>query len=89
MHDPTYTIIRPIVTEKAAWAAAHGNRIAFEVSKIASKADIRLAVETLFKVRVLGVATQTRRLRTRAYAYGKAWKRALVKIHPEDKLELF
>ncbi len=93
MHDPTYTLIRPLVTEKATWAAAHGNRIAFEVSKIASKSDIRRAVETLFKVRVLGVATQTRRLRNRAYAYGKiegkTWKRALVKIHPEDKLELF
>jgi hypothetical protein len=44
-------------------------------------------------VRVVGVATQVRQLRNRAYSYGfvagKTWKRAVVKIHPEDKIELF
>ena len=37
--------------------------------------------------------THRRRLRNRAYSYGfvpgKTWKRAVVKIHPEDKIELF
>jgi len=91
--DPIHVIVRPLVTEKATWASGHHNRFAFEVSKLASKTDIKKAVESLYKVRVLGVATQTRRLRNRAYKYGivegKTWKRAVVKIHPEDKIELF
>ncbi|MDI9402674.1 MAG: 50S ribosomal protein L23 [Limnohabitans sp.] len=91
--DPIHVIVRPIVTEKATWGSGHQNRFAFEVSKLATKTDIKKAVESLYKVRVLGVATQTRRLRNRAYAYGfvagKTWKRAVVKIHPEDKIELF
>jgi len=91
--DPIHVIVRPLVTEKATWASGHHNRFAFEVSKIANKTDIKNAVESLYKVRVLGVATQTRRLRNRAYKYGivegKTWKRAVVKIHPEDKIELF
>jgi large subunit ribosomal protein L23 len=91
--DPIHVIVRPIVTEKATWASGHYNRFAFEVSKIASKTEIKNAVESLYKVRVVGVATQTRRLRNRAYKYGvvegKTWKRAVVKIHPEDKIELF
>lgn len=91
--DPIHVIVRPLVTEKATWASGHHNRFAFEVSKLANKTDIKKAVESLYKVRVLGVATQTRRLRARAYKYGivegKTWKRAVVKIHPEDKIELF
>ena len=64
--DPIHVIVRPIVTEKATWGSGHQNRFAFEVSKLATKTEIKKAVESLYKVRVLGVATQTRRLRNRA-----------------------
>ena len=67
--DPIHVIVRPIVTEKATWGSGNHNRFAFEVSKLATKTDIKKAVEALYKVRVLGVATQTRRLRNRSYAY--------------------
>ncbi len=91
--DPIHIIVRPIVTEKATWGAGHHNRHAFEVSRTASKTEIKYAVESLYKVRVVGVATQNRHIRARAYKYGvvegKVWKRAVVKIHPEDKIELF
>ena len=91
--DPIHIIVRPLVTEKATADSGNSNRYTFEVSKLASKTDIKKAVESLFKVRVLGVATQVRQLRNRNYAYcrseGKTWKRAVVKIHPEDKIELF
>jgi large subunit ribosomal protein L23 len=91
--DPIHVIVRPLVTEKATWASGNYNRFSFEVSKLASKTDIKNAVESLYKVRVVGVATQVRQLRNRAYSYGfvagKTWKRAVVKIHPEDKIELF
>ncbi|MEY3026596.1 MAG: hypothetical protein RL136_1353 [Planctomycetota bacterium] len=91
--DPIHVIVRPIVTEKATWASGHYNRFAFEVARRASKTEIKNAVESLYKVRVVDVATQNRYTRARAYRYGtvagKVWKRAVVKIHPEDKIELF
>jgi len=90
---PVHVIRRPLVTEKATWATNEQNRYAFEVDKRASKTDIKHAVETLYKVRVQGVNTQVRKDRDRAYRYGrvpgKIWKRAIVRIHPEDKIELF
>jgi large subunit ribosomal protein L23 len=91
--DPIHIIVRPLVTEKVTWGSGHHNRFAFEVSRLATKTDIKKAVESLYKVRVVGVATQNRHIRARAYRYGivegKVWKRAVVKIHPEDKIELF
>ena len=91
--DPIHIIVRPIVTEKATWGSGHQNRFAFEVARTSSKTDSKYAVETLYQVRVVGVSTQNRPLRARAYKYGivdgKVWKRAVVKIHPEDKIELF
>ena len=91
--DPIHIIVRPIVTEKATWGSGHQNRFAFEVARTSSKTDIKYAVESLYKVRVVGVSTQNRHIRARAYKYGivdgKVWKRAVVKIHPEDKIGLF
>ncbi|MBC22388.1 MAG: 50S ribosomal protein L23 [Phycisphaerae bacterium] len=92
MH-PTTIIRKPLVTEKATWAAAEQNRVSFAVDTRASKQQIRDAVEDLYKVRVIGVATQTRkggdrRLRY-GYVKGATTKRAIVKIHPEDRIELF
>ena len=45
------------------------------------------------KVRVVAVNTMTRRDRERAYKYGRVpgaiTKRAIVRVHPDDKIELF
>jgi large subunit ribosomal protein L23 len=88
------TIIRkPLVTEKLTFGSDQFKRYGFEVDRRATKPQIRRAVQELYGVRVLGVATQIRRGRTRRYRYG--WiseppiKHAIVKIHPDDKIELF
>ena len=47
---------RPIITEKATNASENG-AVVFEVSMMASKSDIKKAVEELFKVKVKGVNT--------------------------------
>ena len=88
----TEIIRKPLVTEKATVDSSEYNRYAFEVDRRATKADIRRAVEDLFKVRVVSVATQNRKGETRRMRYGSvtpaAVKRAIVKLHPEDRIEL-
>ena len=49
-------IVRPVITEKNYEAMAQG-RYTFEVNKKATKIDIKSAVEKLFEVKVLDVAT--------------------------------
>ena len=91
--EPTVVIRKPLITEKATVASSEHNRYAFEVDRRATKPQIKKAVQEIYNVRVLEVATQTRRGLVKRYRYG--WvqqpnvKRAIVKVHPEDKIELF
>lgn len=88
-----YIIKRPMLTEKATMQAAEHNRYLFEVARTARKDDIKKAIQDLYGVRVVGVATvnhQSRIRRTRfGYVAGKITKKAYVKLHPDDKIELF
>ncbi|HAC10010.1 MAG: 50S ribosomal protein L23 [Phycisphaeraceae bacterium] len=88
----TDVIRRPLVTEKATIDSEENNRYAFEVDRRATKDMIRKAVQDLYKVRVESVATQNRKGETRRLRYGRvtsaAVKRAIVKLHSEDRIEL-
>lgn len=91
--QPTTVIRKPLITEKSTVDSAELGRYAFEVDRRATKDQIRQAVQDLYKVRVVGVATQNRKGRRRRYRYGAVQlptvKRAIVKVHPEDRIELF
>lgn len=91
--EATQIIIKPLVTEKGTWESTVRNRYAFEVHSDANKIQIRDAVQRIYKVRVVKVATQTRPGKARRTKYGysgpHSWKRALVQLHQEDKIELF
>ncbi|MDD4267330.1 MAG: 50S ribosomal protein L23 [Pirellulales bacterium] len=91
--EPYQVILRPLVTEKGFHKAERLNQYAFEVSRLASKEDIRTAVEELFEVKVLRVNTQNRKgkpRRTRArYGQTKAWKKAIVTLDPEHRINFF
>ena len=91
--ESTVVIRRPIVTEKASFATSKSNQYTFEVDGKATKEDIKKAVKKLCNVRVLSVNTSIRKARDRAMKFGlvtgKLTKRAMVKIHAEDKIELF
>ncbi|MHC4245202.1 MAG: 50S ribosomal protein L23 [Planctomycetota bacterium] len=88
----TDVIRRPLVTEKATIDSEENNRYAFEVDRRATKDMIRKAVQDLYKVRVESVATQNRKGESRRLRYGRvtsaAVKRAIVKLHSEDRIEL-
>ncbi len=84
---------KPLVTEKSTYMSTEHNRYSFAVDRRATKPQIRKAIEELYNVRVVAVATQTRPGKTRRGKYGyitsAPTKRAIVKIHAEDRIELF
>ena len=81
------------LTEKTAFLAEAKNVYTFEVSVIASKTDIKKAIEESFGVRVVKVNTQTRVGQRRRfkmkYGFTQAKKRALVTLHNEDRISLY
>lgn len=90
---PHQVIVRPLVTEKGMHRASRHNAYSFEVVSMATKADIRRAVEEMFNVRVEKIAVQNRvgkarRSRMRRTS-AKAWKKAVVTLKPEFKINLF
>jgi large subunit ribosomal protein L23 len=91
--EPHQIVLRPLVTEKGTDASTELNQYAFEVNAKATKEEIRDAVQKLFEVRVVKVRTQNRRGKSRRYRFkmGRTadWKRALVTLHPEDRIEFF
>jgi large subunit ribosomal protein L23 len=93
--NPQSVLVRPLITEKA--TRLHGeNKYAFEVQKHANKTQIKEAVETSFpqKVRVTNVNVMVMkgkpyRVRGNRVKHAGDWKKAVVTLHPDDKLELF
>jgi large subunit ribosomal protein L23 len=85
-------IIRPVVSEKS-YALLAANKYTFRVDDRANKTQVRIAVEEIFGVRVLGVRTQNvkSKPKRRGVTAGKRreWKKAIVTLHPEDSIELF
>ena len=85
-------VIRPIVSEKS-YALLTANKYTFRVHDDAHKTQVRQAVEEIFGVRVIGVSTMTvkSKPKRRGYTSGRsrAWKKAIVQLHPDDHIELF
>jgi large subunit ribosomal protein L23 len=86
-------ILRPLVTEKGMHRANRHNAYSFEVATAATKADIRRAVEELFSVKVEKVAVQNRRGKVRRgrvrKTLTKPWKKAIVYLAADSKINLF
>lgn len=93
MLEPYQIILRPISTEKGYYNAGSKNTYTFEVNKLATKEDIREAVEKLFDVKVIAVATQNRkgkvRRNRRNVGKTKSWKKAMVTLSEKDKIDIF
>ena len=86
-------IKRPLVTEKGMYASERLNAYSFAVHPLATKTDIKRAVEELWEVRVDEVRTQNRKGKPRRHktALGRTrnWKKAVVKLHDEDRIAFF
>jgi large subunit ribosomal protein L23 len=92
MKDPRDVVLAPVVSEKS-YALLDANTYTFIVRPDANKTEIKEAIQTIFKVRVANVNTLHRkgkRKRTRQIlGVRKSTKRALVTLHPDDKIEIF
>jgi large subunit ribosomal protein L23 len=86
-------ILQPLVTEKGTHQFTHHNAYPFQVNLWATKDQVKAAVEELFSVRVLKVRTQNRLGKRRRYRFRAGrlsnWKKAIVTLHKEDKIEFF
>jgi len=91
--EPHQVIIKPTVTEKAMFQSTELNQYTFKVNPHATKTDIKKAVEVLFEVKVTGVSTQIRKGKPRRYKFTngrtKDWKKAIVTLDPEYKIDFF
>ncbi|MBN1282410.1 MAG: 50S ribosomal protein L23 [Proteobacteria bacterium] len=83
-------IKRPLVTEKSTMAQ-EDNKYTFDVSLKATKADIRRAVEGVFKVTVEEVRTISMPAKYKRVGknMGKLspWKKAIVRLKEGDRIE--
>jgi large subunit ribosomal protein L23 len=86
-------IRRPLITEKATRMKESSNTICFEVARSANKIEVRRAIEKLFGVKVLDVRVANRQGKWkrmgRFVGQRKAWKKAYVRLAPDQKIEFF
>jgi large subunit ribosomal protein L23 len=91
--EPYQVILRPLVTEKGVHRSTRNNQYAFEVNALANKEDVKRAIEELFEVSVIKVRTQNRKGKPRRhrfrYGYTKKWKKALVTLDSEHRIDFF
>jgi large subunit ribosomal protein L23 len=91
--EPHQIILKPRVTEKGVYQSESVNQYTFEVNPLATKKQIRDAIEQLFDVKVEKVATQSRIGKSRRYRFKlgqtKSWKKAIVKLKPDYKIDFF
>jgi large subunit ribosomal protein L23 len=86
-----YTVIRrPLITEKGLAAKETEGTLVFEVAPMATKTEVKQAVEALFKVKVATVRTSNvvgkERRRGKFAGYRPDWKKAYVKLKAGEKL---
>ena len=90
--NPRDILLRPVVSEKSYGLLDEG-KYTFVVAPDANKTQIRIAVESVFGVKVTGVNTLNRpgkRRRTR-YGWGQRadTKRAIVTLAEGDRIDIF
>lgn len=89
-----YEILRrPITTEKSNIVRERLRQYTFEVDERANKLQVKEAVEKAFNVQVLDVnvmrTSRKRRHHGRRMVYKPAWKKAIVTIAADQRIELF
>jgi large subunit ribosomal protein L23 len=93
MKDPRTIVRRALITEKGTILREVRNQYLFEVSRDANKIDIKRAIEKIFQVKVASVRTQQilGKVRRQGRFVGKRsdWKKAIITLKPDQKIDLF
>jgi large subunit ribosomal protein L23 len=91
--EPHQVIVRPVITEKNMVRSQEQNQYTFEVNKLATKDDVRKAVEALWDVKVVRVCTQNRKGKARRHRFRSGrtadWKKAIVTLGEEHRIDFF
>lgn len=92
IRDHRDVLLAPVVSEKS-YGLLDENKYTFLVAPDANKTEIKIAVESVFKVKVTGVNTINRtgkKRRTRA-GWGKRpdTKRAIVSVADGERIDIF
>ena len=92
IRDHRDILLAPVVSEKS-YSLLDENKYTFLVAPGANKTEIKIAVETVFKVHVTGVNTlnrQGKKRRTRS-GFGKRpdTKRAIVTVADGERIDIF
>lgn len=90
---PMEVLRRPLITEKGTRLGGE-NKHMFQVHRGCNKRQIKEAVEKAFNVRVLDVNVMNMKGKPRRAVGGRisrapGWRKAVVTLAPEDKIELF
>ncbi len=91
MKELYQVIKRPLLTEKSTRKKEEINEVAFEVDRRANRSEVKMAVQTLFKVKVQRVNLM--QLEGKKKRVGKKvgrtadWKKALVRLAPGEAIE--
>jgi large subunit ribosomal protein L23 len=93
MKGPRDIIQAPLISEKGTALAESANQFLFKVRPDANKIEVKHAVETLFKVKVLDVrmARYLGKIRRVGRSMGRRsdWKKAYVTLKAGDKIDFF
>lgn len=93
MRDPRAIVKKALITEKGTVLREVRRQYFFEVARDANKIEIKQAVEAIFHVKVKAV--QTLQIRGKVKRQGRFagrrsdWKKAIVTLLPDHKIELF
>jgi large subunit ribosomal protein L23 len=93
MKGPQEIIRAPLVSEKGTLLAESANQVLFKVRPEANKIEVKKAVESLFKVKVIKVrmARYLGKIRRVGRNMGRRpeWKKAYVTLREGDKIDFF
>ncbi|HSK31735.1 MAG TPA: 50S ribosomal protein L23 [Candidatus Limnocylindria bacterium] len=93
MKGPQDIIKAPLISEKGTALAESANQVLFKVRTDANKIEVKQAVETLFKVKVVQVrmARYLGKMRRIGKNMGRrpAWKKAYVTLKEGDRIDFF
>ncbi|MDD7735715.1 MAG: 50S ribosomal protein L23 [Bacilli bacterium] len=86
-------LVAPIVTEKSMKAQQEQNKITLKVKNTANKTQVKIAVEQIFNVKVddvkiINVLPKAKRV-GRYDGKVSGYKKAIVTISPEDKINMY
>ena len=84
-------IIKPIVTEKSSLGAEY-NQVTFQVNKVSTKKEIKLAIENIFQVKVKKVNTSIIKGKLKSFrgSLGKRsdYKKAFVTLEEGQTIDI-